>query len=206
MRFSTILLLCVAALITSACSGSRVTQPDHTATEQLLVTKAADEAVAKLELPLPRGTKVFLEAAGITGDYAGYVTALLREHILKQGGWVADAKENAEVIVEARSGALSVDEFQTLLGIPSSSVPIPLAGDLDTPEVAMYKRAERRGVAKIALNAYRREDGSLVGTTGNQFGFSTKKEWTVFFFFSWGRSDLIPKGVSPSTNTIERPW
>lgn len=183
-----------------------MTQPEHTATEQLLITKAADDAVARLELPLARGTKVFLDATGISGDYAGYMTALLRERLLELGGWVAESRDQAEVIVEARTGALSADDFQTLIGLPSITVPVPLTGDLTTPEMALYKRAERRGITKIALNAYRREDGSLVGKTDNQFGFSTKKEWTVLFFFSWGSSDLFPKGVSPSTNSIERPW
>jgi len=150
-----------------------VTQPEHTATEQLLITKAADDAVARLELPLARGTKVFLDATGVSGDYAGYMTALLRERLLELGGWVAESRDQAEVIVEARTGALSADDYQTLIGLPSITVPVPLTGDLTTPEMALYKRAERRGITKIALNAYRREDGSLVGKTDNQFGFST---------------------------------
>lgn len=203
MRLLHLTIFAALAFGVAACSGERTSNPDHTATEQLLITKAADDAVAKLHLPLKAGQKVFLDATGVTGDYAPYATALVRDRILLDGGHLVPDRAAADIVVEARSGALSIDEFQSLIGLPESKIPVPLAGDLSTPEMALYKRAERRGIAKLGLTAYDAKGGGYVGGTGTKFGFSQKKEWTVLFFISWGSEDYIPPGVEPSRQSVE---
>ena len=114
-----------------------------------------------------------------------------------QSALVAE-RGQAEAVVEVRAGALSIDESETLFGIPSYEVPIPLAsGLLKLPEVALYKRKVRKGVAKIAATSYGTADGRLIDSA-EQIGYSHKKEYRVLLFFSWRTSDL-PKeeGDSP---------
>ena len=203
MRFLQLTILAALVLGVAACSGERTTNPDHTATEQLLITQATDDAVAKLHLPLKAGQKAFLDASGVTGDYAPYAIALVRDRILLDGGHLVQDRAAADIVVEARSGALSIDEFESLIGLPESKIPVPLAGDISAPEVALYKRAERRGIAKLGLTAYDAKDGGYVGGTGTKFGFSQKKEWTVLIFISWGSNDIIPPDVEPSKQSVE---
>ena len=205
MRASVLMLLAAVLVAAGGCTSARKTNPERSATEQLLVTNAVDEAVGRLDLPFDDGTSVYVDATGIEGAYAAYATAALREVVLREGGKLVEGRENADMVLEARAGALSIDEFETLVGIPSTDLPIPLAGELSTPEVALYKRAERRGIVKIATTAYRAENGEHVDSSGPQYGFSHKREWTVLFFISWQDDDLIPKGVEPSRKSFQLP-
>lgn len=204
-RLATVFVLVAALLGTAACSSSRKTQPEHSATEQLLVTNAVDEAVRQLRLPLPDGAKVFLRTDGIEGEYAAYAKAAIREEVVEQGAHLTEERVDADTVIDVRSGAMSIDEFDTLVGMQSFEVPIPLAGNMETPEIAFYKRAERRGIAKVAATAYSAGDGEHIASTGQKYGFSHKREWTMLIFFSWQEDDLIPDHVEPPKDSIELP-
>jgi len=52
-------LLCVALL--AGCTTSRATAPLRTASEQLLLSAAADRAAAQLSLGIPKGTRIFVD-------------------------------------------------------------------------------------------------------------------------------------------------
>jgi len=199
------LVLAVALLAIAACSSSRKTQPEHSATEQLLVTNAVDKAVRQLRLPLPDGTRVYLRTDGIEGDYAPYTKAAIREAIVEQGAYLTAERGDADTVIDVRAGALSSDEFETLVGMQSFEVPIPLAGNIETPEIAFYKRSERRGVAKVAATAYSADAGKHIASTGQTYGFAHKRQWTMLIFFSWQEDDLIPDHVEPSKHSIELP-
>jgi hypothetical protein len=193
------------ALLTSACSSHRVTNPEHSATEQLLMSRAIDRAVDEIQLPDVASKRVFLDPGGLQGDFASYAAASLREKILHSDGRIAASRDSADLIIEARSGASSIDSFETLIGLPSYEIPIPLAGTLSSPEAALYKRGERRGIAKLALASYGAESGQFVSATGPKFGFAQKREWTLLFFISWKNENLIPEGVAPSRHSVAVP-
>ena len=100
--------------------------------------------------------------------------------------------------MELRAGALSIDDRQTLVGIGSFDVPVPLAGEAaKIPEIALYKQKERVGVAKIAAIGYTTDAGKLIDSTGPQFGYSHEDEQVLLFFFTWRSSDL-PKEKTDS--------
>lgn len=204
-RFAIIGLLFCMAFLTQACSTQRVTSPEQSATEQLLLSHAIDQAVADIQLPDVADKKVFLDAGGLQGAFSTYAAASLREKILQDGGRVAASREDATLVIEARAGAISIDSFETLIGLPSYEIPIPLAGQLKSPEAALYKRGEQRGIAKLALASYDLESGKLVSATGPKFGFAQKRKWTLLFFFSWGSDDLIPNDVEPSRHSVGLP-
>ncbi len=205
MRFAAISTLLMVAVLASGCSKYRVTNPEQSATEQLLMSRAIDQAVEDIQLPDIDGKNVYLDAGGIQGTFAAYAASALREKILQTGGYVSAARDDAELVIEARAGAISIDSFETLIGLPSYEIPVPLAGTLKSPEAALYKRGERRGVAKLALASFDAESGEFVAATGPKFGFAQKREWTVLFFISWGNEDLIPDDVEPSRHSIAPP-
>ena len=106
--------------------------------------------------------------------------------------WSTD-RGKADAVVEVRAGALSIDDKQTLVGIDSFDVPVPLAGQAaKIPEIALYKERERLGVAKIAAIGYSATDGKLIDASGPQFGYAHENEQVLLFFFSW-RSNDLPK-------------
>jgi hypothetical protein len=189
----------------AGCTIARETSPQRSATEQLLISTAADDAAGRIALPLAAGTVVFVDATNIEGADAKYAVAAVREQLLRQGAKIAVERPKAEVIVDFRAGALSIDEETFLVGIPSFDIPVPLAGPLSTPEFALFKRGEKRGVAKFVAVAYRTDSGDFVGTSEAQYGFSYKREWKLLFVIAWGRDNLLPDEHRPSRFQMQPP-
>ena len=184
-------LAVVLGLAPGACSTQKESAPSRTATEQLLISTAADRAMDGLDLTLAPGTKVFVNSENLEGTDSKYAVAAIRDHLLRQGAALVAERGQAEAVVEVRAGALSIDESETLFGIPSYEVPIPLAsGLLKLPEVALYKRKVRKGVAKIAATSYGTADGRLIDAADPEIGYSYTNESRVLVFFSWHSSDL----------------
>lgn len=184
-------LVVVLTLVLGACSTQKESAPARTATEQLLISTAADRATDGLDLTLAPGTKVFVNSENLEGTDSKYAVAAIRDHLLRQGAALVAERGQAEAVVEVRAGALSIDESETLFGIPSYDVPIPLAsGLLKLPEVALYKRKVRKGVAKIAATSYGTGDGRLIDAADPEIGYSYTNESRVLIFFSWHATDL----------------
>lgn len=186
-----------AAVALSACTTSRDSAPRRTASEQLLISAAADRAARNLSIAIPEGTKVFVDASFFTGTDSKYAIAAIRDRLLKRGARLAASKEDADMIVEIRSGALSIDESKLVVGVPEMDVPVPLAGSFGLPEISVFTRARRQGVAKFAATGYDAKTGKLVASSASDFGFSEQTEWKVLFFLSWTTSDIGPD------NTVE---
>jgi hypothetical protein len=190
--------LIAAMLALGACTSTRETSPERSATEQLLISTAVDRAVERMDLEIPQGTKVFLEAGQLEGSDGKYATGAMKDRLLRDGANLVGSRGNADAVVELRAGALSVDDKQTLVGIGSFDVPVPLAGEAaKIPEIALYKQKQRVGVAKIAAIGYSTADGKLIDSTGPQFGYSHEDERVLLFFFTWRSSDL-PKEETDS--------
>ncbi|WP_341704473.1 DUF6655 family protein [Ferrovibrio sp.] len=188
-----------AALILSlaACSSVRETQPDHTATEQLLFSTAADRAAAKLSLTVPDGAKVFVDGNATDGSMqAKYLLSAIRDQVLRRGGRLVDDKGQADMAVEPRIGAMSVDRNTTLYGIPDYGIPIPLAGEVKTPELALYKRDIQQGVIKLAVTSYDPKTGALIQAADPVYGFAHTTERALLFFIYWTRNDLAPDAAA----------
>jgi hypothetical protein len=182
-----------ALLMLSACTTVRETNPPRTASEELLISTAADRAADKLSPAIPNGTKVFVDAAYLDGTDAKYATATMRDRLLRLGAYLMVDRKSADMVVELRSGALSIDQRSFLIGIPSFPVPIPLAGTLEFPEIALYKRVERKGIAKFAATGYDANSGALKDSASAEFGLSHHIDWVLLFFINWQKDDVLPK-------------
>lgn len=180
-----------------ACSSSRQTLPDRTATEQLLISAAIDRAAESIVLNIPNERKVFVDTRSFGGYDSKYAIATVRDSLLKQGIRLTDQRDKADVLLELRAGAMSIDETQSLFGIPSTELPIPLAGQLRLPEIALFKKQQREGVVKIAATAYDAKTGALIDSSGPKYGYSHRTNWIFLLFFSRTTDDLKPE---------ENPW
>jgi hypothetical protein len=178
------------ALALAGCSTSRDTNPQRSATEQLLISTAADHAVQQLSLNLPKDTKVFVDPQYFEGTDQKYALGAIRERLLEGGARLVADRGVADVVVEPRAGALSIDEDTTLVGIPSFDIPIPLAGAFKFPEIALYKEDKRQGIAKFALTGYGAKDGVYEGSAGPVIGHAHKTKWVVLLFVSWSTDNL----------------
>lgn len=196
-----------AALAVSGCTTARESSPQRTATEQLLISTAADRAAERLALRIPQGARVFVDAGNFEGIDSKYAIGAIRDYLLKTGARLVADRGNADTVVEIRSGALSVDEKQLLVGIPQMNIPIPLAGSFSFPEIALFKKRDREGIAKFAATGYGATDGNLVDSSGPQYGYSRQTDWVVLLFLSWTSSDVTPEepDASPPADKAATP-
>lgn len=201
-RIKSALLLAVAGAGLAGCSTSHVTTPARSATEQLLISTAADQAAERLAGRMAVKGSVYVDAAGVEGYDTKYAIATVRDALLRHGAAMAQSRETAAIIVELRVGALSVDSESSLLGIPSIDIPMPVGGSSSTPEISLFKKELTQGVAKIAATAYDRNSGALVSSSGPQYGFSNRAEWVLLLMLSWDTNDLLP----PDTRPVPKPW
>ena len=177
----------------SACGTQRESDPSRTATEELLISEAADRSADQLNLNIPQGSKVFVDSSNIDGTDSKYAIATMRAQLVKLGADLVADRKDADVVAEIRSGVLSTDEKTSLVGVPAMPIPIPLAGNITVPEIALFKKAERIGVAKFAGIAYQAKDGKLVGISDPKYGVSHEGEHVFLLFFTWQTRDFSPE-------------
>lgn len=197
------ILLSGLVLLLAGCSAERATEPQRTATEELLISSAADRAAGQLSLGIPAGTKVFVDAKYFQGYDQGYALAAIRTHLLKSGLALMDDPHDAQAVVTVSAGALSTDEKSLLIGVPQLQFPfLPIGNSITVPEIALFKTAQDKGVAKFVATGYDAKTGKLMATTDPAYGFSHQTNHTVMLFFSWTSGDLIPPANDQDTLSV----
>jgi hypothetical protein len=197
-RFWTVALTALVAALSSGCTTARQTDPQRTATEELLISTAADRAAASITLELGSERKCFLDATNFEGLDGKYAIAAIRSSLLRKGARFVGDKKDADTIVEIRSGALSIDKRDMLVGIPSIDIPIPLAGNFGTPEIALYKSEDQEGIAKFAATAYDAKDGHFIDESTPPLGRS-KINRQVVLIVSWIEDDVHAEAAAPKS-------
>src|SRR6516162_497644 len=113
----------ILGFFVTGCHSLKVSEPKRTATEQLLLSTAADRGLQGVDLAPLRGKKVFLEEQYFRSYDQAYILGAIRELISRNGAFLVRKIDDAEIIVEARCGGLGIDTRTTLFGIPE--IPIP---------------------------------------------------------------------------------
>jgi hypothetical protein len=187
-------LACGAALFfVAGCVQTNMTNPVRSATEQLLLSTATDRAMKSVSLVVFSGKKVFVDATYFDSYDAKNALGTVRDALNSAGALLVPTLTNAEYVVEARSGALSIDFTEFLLGMPNSGVPIPLAGTFNIPEIDLYKSQIQISRAKIALLAYVRTTGEHYFSSGPMTGKSYNINYKLLGLITWTRSDIPEK-------------
>lgn len=187
-------VVCAGALLmNSGCVQTKTSEPKRTAVEQLLLSRAADLAFANVDLTALKTRRVYFQEKYFESEDKAYVLGTIRNEISKAGGLLVDKPEDSQIIIEARSGALSIDSANSLIGIPEMPVPIPLAGNFVTPEVPFYKAEKQYSTAKIALFAYDTETRDHIASSGSLVGQSHNHFYRILGFIRWTSTDLPEK-------------
>lgn len=182
-------------LALGGCTTTRTTQPSQTATEQLLISTAVAHAVAHLDLKIAPGTKVFVNTKYFHAPlYSKYAVASVRNRLLHLGARLVKSSKHADMVVELRSGAQSINHNDLLFGLPKIPIPIPLAGTVTTPKIALFEENQQKGIAKIGITTYGK-NGELNASTAPLYGTSHDTHWTALLAISWKTQDIMPKSV-----------
>ena len=137
-----------------------------------------------MDFTVLQGKTVFLDAKYLDGvTDSKFVISTMRQHMLASGCGLKDNIGEAEFVVEARAGTIGTDRSDLLFGMPAinlggiSPVPgVPTA----IPEIALARRTDQQGVAKIAVFAYHRESGRPVWQSGSDPVASKARDLWVF--------------------------
>ena len=185
-------VLCVAPAVLAlcGCATQRVTQPESTATEQFLLSKAIAEAVEPLTFEPLYGRRVYVDDRFFGAPEKAFVVGELRSKLLLAGVLVMQNQQMAEIILEVRSAGVGIDRYDSLIGIPSIGAPssatsaasgVPLIG-IVTPELALVKETKQLSFASVAYVAYWVDSGEVVASSGPFVGKAYRDDWWVLGF------------------------
>ncbi|MEM9588463.1 MAG: DUF6655 family protein [Planctomycetota bacterium] len=175
-------------LIAAGCGTTR----NHDATEQLVLSDAVDRSISTIDFRPLSGRKVYLDGSylrtvkGLGFVNADYVTSALRQQILAAGCLLQDSSKEAELVIEARIGALGADDHRMTYGLPENNAITTAANLLPNaptlpaiPEIAFARREAREAAAKIAAFAYDRETRQPVWQSGLSQSTATARDTWV---------------------------
>jgi len=201
-------LLAICALV-SGCGTTKWSDSPRTATEQLLISDAVDRAISEIDFSALADQNVYLDTRYImTVLDQNYVVSTLRQHMLASGCIIKDKAENADYIVEVRSGSLGTNRQDLLFGIPATNLPAPglvPGGSAPIPEIALAKRTNQHAVCKIAVFAYDRMSGRPVWQSGNRKVASRAKDSWFLGAGPFQRGNIYD-GTAFAGEKIRRPF
>lgn len=193
--------LCFFAFWLMISASGCGTMKSFTATEQLLMSDAVDSTISKMDFRALTGQKIYLDTTYLIGAgkvipgvpmpanliNSDYVISALRQQLTAAGCMLVDTRETADVICEARCGALGTDGHSVTYGIPANNLlnvatsVLPGTPTLPTiPELALAKREMKSAAAKVAVFAYDRETREPLWQSGvSQAGSSARDTWIL---------------------------
>jgi hypothetical protein len=176
IQFLELMMLIALSSWLVACSSTK----GNVATEQLLMSDAVDRTVADFDFTPLAGNKVFLDTTYIVPNRnpqqlinTDYVISAMRQQMIAAGCQLAATKDDADVIAEARLGALGTDGQMIIYGVPENSFlsraasVLPNAPPMPSiPEIALAKKDHKSAAAKLAVFAYDRKTLEPVWQSG----------------------------------------
>lgn len=170
------LMICSFFVGLIGCSSTK----GNIATEQLLMSDAVDRTVADFDFTPLAGNKVFLDTTYIVPNRnpqqlinTDYVISAMRQQMIAAGCQLVATKDEADVVAEARLGALGTDGQMIIYGVPENSFlsraasVLPNAPPVPTiPEIALAKKDHKSAAAKLAVFAYDRKTLEPVWQSG----------------------------------------
>lgn len=186
----TALLVTIWIVLGCGCANVRVTDPSRTATEQFLLSQAAAKAAGLLSFEAVQSRKVFLDVDHFAPVEKEFVLGEFRARLLHAGVRISPKREDAEIVVEVRSGGVGIDRYESLFGIPALTAPsgvttsaagVPIAS-LITPELAITKKIRQVAFASVGYVAYWADTGEVVASSGPVIGKTYREDWWLFGF------------------------
>ena len=156
---------CLVTIVTLAvgCATTSTSNTARTGTEQLLISAAIDRAMSNVAFDDFNGHSVFVDDKYLDSVDKGYLIGSLRHGILQAGGSIAPAADQADLVLEARSGGVGTDTQESFLGIPALGMPgLPI----ELPEIKLVSRSTQMGTAKLGFVCYDAKTGRALGSGG----------------------------------------
>jgi len=190
------LTLALLAGLTSGCvNKQRMTQPAQSVGEQLLLSTAIDRTLSELDMEAIgrlKGFKVYLSTTYLKALDQEYLIGSLRDLLFSSGVLVVDDPVQAQMIVEVRSGANSLDSATVTAGIAEDqALPNPVTGaPVALPELALFKKENNVSVTTVALVAYHADTRVHVFSSGTLLGGAYDRHYQILGLFRLRFTDV----------------
>ena len=181
LKLSIVLFVCLS---TGCVNKIRMTEPARSLAEELLMTTSIDRSLSSLDtdaIGRLKGFKVFISDIYLKTLDQEYLIASLRDLLFSNGVLIVDDIKDAQMIVEVRSGANSLDNSTATLGISEDqSLPNPVTGaPIALPEIAFYKKENNYAATKIAIIAYQAKSREHIFSSGTLLGGAYDKHFQL---------------------------
>ena len=183
-------MMVAIGLMSTGCHTSKLTEPPRTVAEMVMLSHAADQAIAQLDLDPVQGKKVFWDASYFESVDGKYVIGALREAIAIHGGILVDQLDASQWVMELRNRGLGMDTRSALFGLPAMEIPVPFAGRVASPELALYKANLADSIASFAVVVYDRQEGLMLATATEGEGMSKFNQYQLLGFIKWRSTDV----------------
>jgi len=203
-------VLAACCVVNVGCALTQeVSKTPRNATEQLLLSEALDRALVDIDVPIPEGESVRVEVSGLQtdrmplhldeqSDRSGVVEnpswdlAFVRDmttgRLGKLGYRVQISQDEARYLVRVLVQAMGTNQGKTFYGVPSiQSVVIPFS----LPQITLYQKLEQLAHVRLHLDIFEAGTGWFLRSTSWTTGNTFYNQYTVLFFFSFRRTDLV---------------
>lgn len=170
-------LAITTAVVSTGCASSKSSHTARTGAEQLLISSAIDRSLSRVQFSDFSGLKVFINDSYLEGVDKGYLVGSLRHGVLRNGGLIAGSADDADVVLEARSGGIGTDSQESFIGIPALGMPgLPI----ELPEIKIASRSTQMGTAKLGLVCYDAKTGEMLAEGGESTALTHDNDTYVF--------------------------
>ena len=167
----------IVFLILPACTVTPyITNTKKSTVEQLLVSKALDDALMRVSLDI-KGVKVYIDVASLTWDEDGYIKKALTHWFLRNGALITEFHGEANYTASILVKCAGTGGNQFFLGLPSIAIPLV---NVSTPQLSAMSGYRQKGYAEFEIILYGPE-GGLKEKTFPLKGKSYFNEYTILF-------------------------
>lgn len=173
---------CLAGLLALAgCTTTVESMPERTTQEQLMLSYAVRDSLDAWQMPALRDRRVYLDTRYLESYDDRYVIGAVRDWVGRQGALLVSYQHEAELRLELRAAAVGMGARERLIGVPSFALPIPGTAPIETPELALFKEARRKGLAALAVTAFDVETGERLFGDGPRIGQTYRNDAKLLY-------------------------
>jgi len=203
MPMPAIRCLCASLLLVLiGCTSTKTSNTARTGTEQLLISNAVDQALGKVDFSQLAGKRVLVEEKYLDSIDKGYIISSIRHNVVHAGGHLAAKPEDADIILELRSGGVGTDISDAFLGVPGISLP----GMVSLPDLKLITRSRQSAFAKLGIVAIDAKSQQELPVGGVSLAMSDDNNWYVMGVGPYRQGTVeqeVEVSVGPGTGAMD---
>ena len=195
-------LVLSSVFFTGCIGGIRDSTTARTASEILLISTAAERAVAKYDASALEGKRVYIDEGRFESVDKPYVISALRDHLAGSGVTLTGSKDpitkdkadGADFVIELRNGTLGIWDGDFVVGIPQLPMSAQGSPTVLLPPLYLFRRLSAQGFAKFQFWIYDAATTKFIGRSPDLWGHSYYNQWWWFGVGPFdGSNDIYPE-------------